>query len=303
MKMDIHAHYLAHLTTPLDIDHSLKHLPFSIMFETIYEKEKYAVEIQWEPDDLEWNDPLPDGSLEYGTVKTMRVDIHGQGIVLSSGLEPAQLDKSTFQAYERVVVDVIRKYITWGRVKTGQSWLDDRFAIRTYNVEFYHCDESLIEEHFDRNPNPRFVSLHPADACSELSAGDWSSIAEHFKTEDTPPRLERLLIESRALLAARFSGSALILVVSALEDVEQIWLRKMRYDEIQKEEFQKRRLTERIKEIATKAGLDSKERRLISKMIAIRHDNIHNDFVEPREKNVMSLIRTTSNLARWARTT
>ena len=193
MKMDIHAHYVAHLTTPLDIDPSFEQLLPPIMFETTYEKKKYAVEVQWSSNDLEWND-------EYGTVKTMRVDIRGKGIVLS-----AQINGPTFQAYERVLVDVIRRYVTWVRVKTGQSWLDDRFAVRSYDVGFYRCDNSLIEEHSGRNPNRRSVSLHPDDAYSELSADDWGSIADHFTNQDTPPRLERLISEVRALLAAKFN--------------------------------------------------------------------------------------------------
>ena len=285
MKMDIHAHYLAQLTTPLDIGPSLEQLPSPIMFETTHEKKHYAVEIHWSPDDIEWND-------EYGIIKTMRVDIRGKGIVL-----PAQIDEPTIQAYERVFVDVIRRYVTWVRVKTGQSWLDDRFAVRSYGVRFYHRDGSLIEEQSDRNPNRRHLSLHPDDAYSELSSDDWGSIAEHFTNKDAPPRLERLIAESRALLAAKFNVSSLIHAVSALEELERMWLEKGQYSDAQKLEFTERRLVERIRKIALENGLDSEQRRLLSRMISIRHDNTHKKFVEPREKDIMALIHIILKLS------
>ena len=294
MDTAISAYYSAQLTIPFDIDLSLEQFPCPMAFEMTHENRDYTIEVQWGPDDVEWND-------EHGTVKTMRVDIRGQGIVLASGMKPARIDESTFQAYERVFVDVIRKYITWVRVKTGQSWLDDRFAAHSYDVRFYYRYGSLIEEHSGRNPNPRYVSLHPDDAYSGLSSEDWTRLAEHFNNDDTPPRLERLLVEARALLAAKFYAPALVLVVSALEELERMWLAKSQHTETQKQEFTERRLIERIREIALKKGLGSKERRLLSRMISIRHDHTHKKFVEPKERDIVALIHISRNLARRIR--
>ena len=197
MDVDIHAQYVAQLTTPFDIDPSLKQLPLPMEFQVElkrrnFKPEKYTVKLQWGPGDCEWDGPLPDESLRHGIVKNVLVDVYGRGIVLSSGVEFSQLDKSTFQSYEQALVDAVRQYITWVRVKTGQSWVDDRFSIRSYYAKFCQKDGLLIEEHFGRNPNKRLLSLHPDDAYSDLSFDDWISIAADFTKG--PPRLTRLLV-------------------------------------------------------------------------------------------------------------
>ena len=294
MDVDIHAHYVVELTTPFDIDPSLKHIPAPIEFM----KDGYAIELKLGLKDREWHDPLLDGSLEYGITKSLIVDIHGRGIVPSSNMASTQIDESTRRSCEGILIETVRQYVTWVRVKTNQALLDDRFAIRSYNVRFCQPDGTLIEEHIQRNPDRRFLSLHPDDAYSGLSVDDWNSVTRHFTEDDVLPRLDRLLVESRALLAARFHMPALVLVVSALEDLERMWLEGERYSDVDKQKFLERKLRERIREIATEERLNANEKRLIAKMITIRHENIHERFIEPRHNDVMSLIHITLKLTR-----
>lgn len=282
------AHYVAHLTTPFAIAPDLEALRDSMKFT----EAGHAIELKLGLDDRERHIPLGDGTVEPGWVNSLLVEISGQGMA-SFG------EHSDFlQSYEQILIKAVRRFITWVRVKTNQSWLDDRSAIRSYAVRFVQRDGSLSEGSFRMNPIRRRVSLHPDDAYSGLSIDDWTVVNEHFISDDDPPRLERLLVEARALLAVGFHSPALVLVVSALEDLEGMWLEGNQYNETQKKEFIDRKMTTRIKEIALKEGLDVKERRLISKMIAIRHDNIHKTFVDPKERDVMALIHATLKLTR-----
>ena len=293
MDTDIRARYIVQLATPFDIDSDLRQLPSPIR----YYRDDYSAELKWGSDDFEWTDPLPDGSLDYGTVSRVAVDIFTQGkLIYEQG--HYRLDEDTFNRCERRLITITRRFTTWVQVKTSQSWLNDRFPVHRYNAEFYRSNGTLVEKHDQRNPNRRFVSLHPHDSYSGLSAEHWASISTHFINDDLPSRLDYMLIEAKSLLDSGYSQAALVSAVTALQDYCQR-LQTAPLQSISGGDADSENLARFIRGMASEPGFPRIDIGLVRKMIAIRNDLIHSRLVEVNSPDVKSLIHAILDLFAW----
>ena len=211
----IHAQYIAHLTTPFAIDPSLEEMQDSIRFTV----GSHAVELKLGLDDHEPYSPYGDGKFEPGRIKSLLVDISGQGIA-SSGEYPEFL-----QSYEQILIEAARLFITWVRVQSDQWDLKDYFPVHSYNVEFYDGNARPILKLNDREINRTRYMLRIENAVGMLSEDHWNTMASRI-SQDSPQllRLGYLLTEAKSLVNAGFPDVALVLAVSALEELCKKWI-------------------------------------------------------------------------------